>query len=741
MSNELFTQLNGWSVVLLDWVLSAIILGTLLAIATWALVRFALRRSTLPLISLFWILVLVKFLVPFGPAWSLSATSLAQAWIPDLTSPIAKPTEGVANGELELEVLPIAALPTETAPDAEQSAVSDSTALVRPTIVGLALAYVVLLVLIGGWRIRAYQRFRDRCRALPRCEGAALAVVEHVCARAGLKRTPDVRLSNDAPAPFILGMFRPLLVLSHRQLGNAVELEAVVLHEVAHLRRGDLFVRYLQWLAGTAFFFWPVVAWVNRQIDLAREHACDEWALRRSRLTSSAYARCLLRAVHPATDMSTAYTPAAMASNPNHVERRIDMILNLSAPTRSWLGRGLASGLLLGWGAFMLTGAVPASDPQAASDNESETPQNVFVWKSSDGDAAPSFVSGRRTAIMFTDDSGSPSMPLMIRAGHSGNLDAFRENHPTSDADGDGRTSSQERNAYLVSLAMGAPERVIEQFPYADHNDDGVLQAQEAARLTGGMPLRHRAQLHDHLNVVGIGVHADEIHAGVGANVEHRAHFIRRVTENETPEVTSFDVVAETADGSQKPMKVVLRSKAVWTADEPIAAKVADAVSEFRFVASPSQWLLANVEGTPTAEEVASFVPVVEEAENASFLEMMPQADADGDGTLTAEEREAYMNDQRLRMNKHLMEVHPEIDTDGDGDLSKEELREFFNSQIDAVRGDHDADFQTHLHEVLEKHANTTIADKVRTLVIRAGQAAIQDAVDEHRNADADSEK
>ncbi len=70
-----------------------------------------------------------------------------------------------------------------------------------------------------------------------------------------------------------------------------------MVHEVTHLRRGDPWLRCLQWIAGTVLFFWPVVAWVNRHIDLAREHACDRWALRHGKLCASEYARCLLEAV------------------------------------------------------------------------------------------------------------------------------------------------------------------------------------------------------------------------------------------------------------------------------------------------------------------------------------------------------------------------------------------------------------------------------------------------------------
>ena len=170
-------------------------------------------------------------------------------------------------------------------------------------------------------RVRSYRALVARCRALLPADQATCNLVASVCRRLGVQRVPSVRISEEVPAPFVMGIFRPLLILSRRQLVRPDELETVVVHEVTHLRRGDLFVRYLQWTAGTVLFFWPVVAWVNRRIDAALEHACDEWALRYGRLTAGEYARCLLRAIRPMRSHRFAYEPAYMAAHPAMLER------------------------------------------------------------------------------------------------------------------------------------------------------------------------------------------------------------------------------------------------------------------------------------------------------------------------------------------------------------------------------------------------------------------------------------
>ena len=222
--------------------------------------------------------------------------------------------------------------------------------------ISLAATLGVLIV-----RTQRQRALLARCRDLPRADESVHSLVRAVCRRLGVRRVPSVRISDESSAPFVLGLVHPLLVLSHRQLVRPDELETVIVHEVAHLRRGDLLVRHLQWIAGALLFFWPVVAWVNRRIDAARECACDEWALRHGKLGPGDYARCLLRAVQPARLAWLTCHPAGMAANHTTIERRIDMILESPhRPLRRPAWGLLTCAFLLGWGVFALAGAADA---------------------------------------------------------------------------------------------------------------------------------------------------------------------------------------------------------------------------------------------------------------------------------------------------------------------------------------------------------------------------------------------
>ena len=65
------------------------------------------------------------------------------------------------------------------------------------------------------------------------------------------------------------------------------QLEALLAHELAHIRRHDYLVNVLQMLAETLFFYHPAVWWVSRRIRIERELCCDDIAVRRAATRSA----------------------------------------------------------------------------------------------------------------------------------------------------------------------------------------------------------------------------------------------------------------------------------------------------------------------------------------------------------------------------------------------------------------------------------------------------------------------
>lgn len=108
-------------------------------------------------------------------------------------------------------------------------------------------------------------------------------------------RQVEICVSDELSVPTAIGFLKPAVVLPSWVLSEltADELNTIVLHELAHLRRWDDWTNLAQKVLGALFFFHPAVWWVDRRLSLEREMACDDMVLARTE-NPRAYARCLV---------------------------------------------------------------------------------------------------------------------------------------------------------------------------------------------------------------------------------------------------------------------------------------------------------------------------------------------------------------------------------------------------------------------------------------------------------------
>lgn len=98
-----------------------------------------------------------------------------------------------------------------------------------------------------------------------------------------MKMSAQVKIYQSATAavPMVIGFFKPLILFPAAML-NALktdEVEAIILHELAHIRRHDFLVNLLQRFTEIIFFFNPAVHWVSELIRREREYCCDDLAI------------------------------------------------------------------------------------------------------------------------------------------------------------------------------------------------------------------------------------------------------------------------------------------------------------------------------------------------------------------------------------------------------------------------------------------------------------------------------
>jgi len=93
------------------------------------------------------------------------------------------------------------------------------------------------------------------------------------------KRTPKLIVSDDAATPMLIGIFRPMIVLPNREYTHE-QMQSILHHELTHMRRLDIAIKWLSLLACAAHWFNPLVWITKREIDRACELSCDEIVIR-----------------------------------------------------------------------------------------------------------------------------------------------------------------------------------------------------------------------------------------------------------------------------------------------------------------------------------------------------------------------------------------------------------------------------------------------------------------------------
>ncbi len=101
--------------------------------------------------------------------------------------------------------------------------------------------------------------------------------IERLATLMQLKRPPTARISKLVKQVCVVGLYRPVILFPATWVSGVPSdvLEAVIAHELAHIRRHDVWVIHLQRVVETLLFFHPAVWWMSRQVSRHRELCCD----------------------------------------------------------------------------------------------------------------------------------------------------------------------------------------------------------------------------------------------------------------------------------------------------------------------------------------------------------------------------------------------------------------------------------------------------------------------------------
>lgn len=202
-----------------------------------------------------------------------------------------------------------------------------------PWLLGVWALGVVLLSarFLGGWA--RVQRLRQQGIAPAPAEWHL--VLSRLCRELKLSRTVRLLRSAAVEVPTALGWLRPVILLPTCALAGLApqQLEAILAHELAHIRRGDFLVNLLQSLLEVALFYHPAVWWLSARIRHERELCCDDVAA-----SLCGDPLLLARALTDLEALREAASPAphlALAANGGSLMHRVRHLLQPTLPASS----------------------------------------------------------------------------------------------------------------------------------------------------------------------------------------------------------------------------------------------------------------------------------------------------------------------------------------------------------------------------------------------------------------------
>lgn len=311
---------------LLAW-LESISLQAAVLVGLALLLALAVRRASPRLRHIVWLVVLLRLAIPIelsSPLGLLAEPTDLRA----ATDPLG-PRAGAVPAEL--------VSPTESGP-AHQPAAGASAP--RPLRAGgasswLAVSWIAGVVILLGIVLLRVRRASTLLAAASEADRSILAEVSDLSRRLGIE-PPRVKIADASmklPSPAAFGLQRPTILLPEALATGWTpsEREPLLVHELAHLRRRDLWINSLQLVVQTLYFFHPLVWFANRSLRVARELACDEDVARFYGAGSNRYPRALLRAARGEDSGHSSALAVTLATPRSLLGRRVESLLTRRA--------------------------------------------------------------------------------------------------------------------------------------------------------------------------------------------------------------------------------------------------------------------------------------------------------------------------------------------------------------------------------------------------------------------------
>ena len=392
--NNLTTVLNDLGIAFCDYVWSMFIQSGVL-IALLLFVDFLIRKRVRASLRYWiWMLVFVKLILP--P--SLSLPTGIGYWRGDILSAVPPVLEEkLTNTRHEFTEPPLVIsgtpilleIPQNQLPQTTAESTGPATTVVSQlnTFTWQAIVFVIWLVGVLIFCALLIQRVLFVRRLIVHSEPAESQFSERLnqCRRnIGVCRPVEIRLSKSISSPAVCGFFKPVILFPAALIRNLSpdKLKAVLLHELAHIKRRDLWVNFIQTILQIIYFYNPLVWLVNIVVRRIREKAVDEMVLVTLGSGIKEYSNTLIDIAEMAvlkTNLSLRLI--GVVESKKALNRRIKHMFNRPIPQNTKLGiRGLVMILIVGAILLPMARAQKQAIENTAVDSEAQSKNQLETY-------------------------------------------------------------------------------------------------------------------------------------------------------------------------------------------------------------------------------------------------------------------------------------------------------------------------------------------------------------------------
>ncbi|MXX35827.1 MAG: M56 family metallopeptidase [Gemmatimonadetes bacterium] len=274
---------------------------------------------------------------------ALPVSVLAAPWVPGLlpAGPAsAGPVPSVSGAVMAPSVTGGLALAADGGPGAGLPLV-----LLGAAIVAIALLAIGRLAVLAT-DLRQLHRLRRLAARVD--DPAPLRRLRELAEQLGVRRPVELLEGPPDSAPMTFGAWRPVIMIPRSVLGSPDSLDAVLVHELVHIRRADYTWALLECLVSAVFAFHPLVWVLRRGIERCRETSCDAEVLSRGFARPKPYAE-LLAHTHVPTQFPMPAVAASLSAPSLKLKERLETMKNFAhrkLTSRQRVGIVLGAGLV-----------------------------------------------------------------------------------------------------------------------------------------------------------------------------------------------------------------------------------------------------------------------------------------------------------------------------------------------------------------------------------------------------------